>query len=63
MPHVMAAPPVVPTTRRGWCSQARAALTGRFLMCENVYELELWPGEVQEVDTQYRDVLPLRDVR
>ena len=37
-----------------------SAVLGRFLMLENVYELELWPSEVEAVGKNYADV-PLSD--
>ena len=57
--HVLAAPPIEPA-ERSCCGRTMSAVLGRFLMLENVYELELWPSEVEAVGKNYADV-PLSD--
>jgi hypothetical protein len=53
-------PPNVEPQELGCAGQLKSALIGRFLMFEDVYELGLWPAEVDTVNQSFPDV-PLAD--
>lgn len=57
--HVLSAPAIEPADV-GCGGRLKRAVLGRFLMFEHVYELDLWPAEVEAVDRSFPDT-PLAD--
>ena len=53
--HHFAAPKIVPRDI-GCCGKMSSACLGRFLMFENVYDLQLWADELNAVQKNYEDV-------
>ena len=54
--HHFASPKIVPAHDIGCCGKMSSACLGRFLMFEDVYNLQLWVDELNAVQKNYEDV-------